>query len=356
LAGGCLFDTVLPMQTIRWGIIGCGDVTEIKSGPGFQKAQGSALVAVMRRDAAKAADYARRHGVAKWYDDGQKLIDDPEVDAVYVATPPGMHEAYAMQACAAGKPCYVEKPMARNAAEVRRMVDAFAKRKVPLFVAFYRRGMPKFVKAKQIIESGALGPLRSVSYEYRDSQMVKRIDPMPWRLSPEQAGGGLFLDLGAHVLDILDFMIAPLQQIKGEARNRLKRYPIEDQVDLTATMRGVPLTVSFDFTAPQPHDRFVIKGDRGELSFSCFGVEPLVLQISGKEAEAVEFVTPAHVQQPLIQGIIDLLRGDDRPGKWVSTGDVGLRTQLAMDLALQSYYGGREDGFWTRFGEHKVEK
>src|SRR5690349_6158886 len=145
------------MPTIRWGIIGCGNVTEVKSGPAFQKAAGSELVAVMRRDGGKAADYAKRHGVARWYDDAEALIADRDVDAVYVATPPGTHEFYAMKALAAGKPCYVEKPMARCAAEAQRMVDGFKKAGVPLFVAYYRRAMPRFLKVKEIIESGVLG-------------------------------------------------------------------------------------------------------------------------------------------------------------------------------------------------------
>ena len=84
-------------KPIRWGIIGCGDVTEVKSGPGLQKADGSQLVAVMRRDAEKARDYAKRHNVPRAYGDAQELIDDPEVDAVYVATPPGSHAEYAIR-------------------------------------------------------------------------------------------------------------------------------------------------------------------------------------------------------------------------------------------------------------------
>src|SRR3954452_10240835 len=100
------------MRTIRWGIIGCGDVTEVKSGPGFQKATGSALVAVMRRDGDKARDYARRHGVARAYDNADDLIQDPEVDAVYIAPPPSSHADLALRTSAAGKPCLVEKPMA----------------------------------------------------------------------------------------------------------------------------------------------------------------------------------------------------------------------------------------------------
>ena len=102
------------MKTIRWGIIGCGNVTEVKSGPGFQKAKNSALVAVMRRNGALAEDYARRHNVPRWTDDAQALIDDPEVDAVYVATPPAFHIEYTIQAARAGKPVYVEKPLANR--------------------------------------------------------------------------------------------------------------------------------------------------------------------------------------------------------------------------------------------------
>src|SRR5258706_10250264 len=94
-------------KVIRWGIIGCGDVTEVKSGPALQRATGSALVAVMRRDRAKAEDYARRHGVARAYDDGAALIEDPDVDAVYVATPPSSHLDYALAAAKAGEPVYV---------------------------------------------------------------------------------------------------------------------------------------------------------------------------------------------------------------------------------------------------------
>jgi 1,5-anhydro-D-fructose reductase (1,5-anhydro-D-mannitol-forming) len=107
---------------IRWGMIGCGDVTEVKSGPGFQKAAGSALMAVMRRNGGLAADYARRHGVPRCYDRADALLADDEVDAVYIATPPDTHADYALLAAAASKPAYVEKPMARHTPECDRMI------------------------------------------------------------------------------------------------------------------------------------------------------------------------------------------------------------------------------------------
>src|SRR5882672_3909851 len=150
-------------HVVRWGIIGCGDVTEVKSGPALQRATGSALVAVMRRDRAKAEDYARRHGVARAYDDAAALIADPEVDAVYVATPPSSHQDYALAAAQAGKPVYVEKPMARSHAECRSMIDGCARADVPLFVAYYRRALPRFLKVKQLIDDGALGEVRLVN-------------------------------------------------------------------------------------------------------------------------------------------------------------------------------------------------
>src|SRR5713101_4999361 len=147
---------------IRWGIIGCGDVTEVKSGPALQRATGSALVAVMRRDRAKAEDYARRHGVPRSYDDAAALIADPHVDAVYVATPPSSHRDLALAVAAAGKPCLVEKPMAMNHAECLEMVAAFHALALPLCVAYYRRALPRFLKVRELLADRAIGRLTAV--------------------------------------------------------------------------------------------------------------------------------------------------------------------------------------------------
>jgi predicted dehydrogenase len=336
------------MKPIHWGIIGCGDVTEVKSGPGFQKAAGSALVAVMRRDAAKAADYAKRHGVPKWYDDASKLIADPDVDAVYVATPPSMHETYALLACRAGKPCYVEKPMARNAAEARRMTDAFAAANVPLFVAYYRRAMPRFIQARQIIQSGQLGKLKTASYACRDAQMAQRAEPVPWRLQAEQSGGGLFFDLGSHALDLMDFFLGPLTFVRGIAKNTGKQYEVEDQVELSFTAPGpIAGKAEFDFLSERKEDLFDFQGEKASLHFSCFGSEPLVLQSPGQPDRQWDIPRPDHVQQPLIQAIVKTLQGETTAREWLSTGPVGLRTQVIMDQAVEQFYGSRADGFWS---------
>jgi predicted dehydrogenase len=222
--------------TIRWGILGCGDVCEVKSGPGFQKAEGSALVAVMRRDRGLAEDFARRHGVPRAYADADELLADPNVDAVYIASPPGSHLELALRVAKAGKPAYVEKPMARTHSECQAMMEAFARTGQPLFVAYYRRALPRFLEAKRLLDSGSLGRVQSVEVRYdNDGQLNLDHAQLPWRVQAEHAGGGLFLDLASHTLDVLDFLFGPLQSVRGEARHLGSVCDVEDVVSLTFT-------------------------------------------------------------------------------------------------------------------------
>ncbi|MCU1431161.1 MAG: oxidoreductase domain protein [Actinotalea sp.] len=321
-------------RNVRWGIIGCGAVTEVKSGPGFQQAEGSSLVAVMRRDGALAADYARRHGVPRWYDDADALLADPEVDAVYVATPPDSHSRYVLAAAAAGKPVYVEKPMARTAAECERMIDACAEAGVPLLVAYYRRAMPRFATVVELLRSGAVGEPRTVSV--RLLRPGGRWDPtdLPWRVRPEVSGGGLFVDLGSHTLDLLDHLLGPVTAVAGSSANVGGRYPAEDLVAGTFTfasgVRGVGL---WAFDAHTSVDEVEIVGTAGSLRFSSFGEEPLRLETSTGVTE-ISAPYPATVQLPLIQTVVDTIRGR---GPCPSTGATALRTAHVVDALLAEH-------------------
>src|SRR5689334_1778000 len=146
----------------------------------------------MRRDGARAADYARRHGVPRWYDDARALVADPEVDAVYVATPPSTHLEHALLVARAGKPVYVEKPMARDHAECVAMVDGCRAAGVPLFVAYYRRALPRFLKIRELIDGGAIGEPRLVTVTLYQPLTPEELDAstLPWRVDPAIAGGG----------------------------------------------------------------------------------------------------------------------------------------------------------------------
>jgi 1,5-anhydro-D-fructose reductase (1,5-anhydro-D-mannitol-forming) len=330
-------------MTIRWGIIGCGDVCEVKSGPAFRKVPGSSLVAVMRRDAAKAQDYAKRHGVARWYTSAEELIADDEVNAVYVATPPGSHEELATKVAAAGKPCYVEKPMARTYRECTRMVDAFQAASVPLFVAYYRRRLPRFVKAKELIDARALG--RVTGIVYRHARLFRATQGEEWRLNPVQSGGGLLLDLGSHALDIFDFLLGPLVDVKGSAA-RFSDGKVEDTVVMSfRTASGALGTASWNFASATRADTIEIDGTEGRLVFTCFGDAPVRLERPGAPVEQFDLRNPPHIQQPLIQTIVDELLGKDV--RCPSTGETAARTSRVMDEVLKEFYGTRDDGFWA---------
>ncbi len=322
------------MSTIRWGIIGCGDVSEVKSGPAFQKASGSALVAVMRRNGALAAGYARRHNVPRWYDDAQALIDDPEVDAVYVATPPSSHKQYTLLAAAAGKPVYVEKPMAMNYGECIAMVDACRTAGAPLFVAYYRRALPRFVKVKQLLDAGAIGEVRFVNIALAQPVQPQELAPdnLPWRVLPEIAGGGRFVDLASHTLDLLDYVLGPIRAAQGFAGNQAGLYPAEDIVSGSFVFEsGVQGTGTWCFSAFDDLDRVEIIGSRGRLAFSTFGANDPVQLVTTEGATEFRIPHPPHVQQPLIQTVVDDLLGI---GVCRSSGESGARTTRVMDAML----------------------
>ncbi|NKB70816.1 MAG: gfo/Idh/MocA family oxidoreductase [Candidatus Latescibacteria bacterium] len=320
------------MKTIRWGIIGCGDVTEVKSGPAFNRCTGSQLVAVMRRTPDKAADYARRHQVPAWYDEADALLADPQVDAVYIATPPDSHADYTCRAAAAGKPVYVEKPMARTHAECQQMIAACQQAGVPLFVAYYRRCLPAFLKVKELLESGAIGPVRFVRVDLHYPLQAGDGDPdhLSWRVQPEQSGGGYFYDLASHQLDFLDYLLGPISQVQGQTANQAGLYPAEDLVVAHfAFASGVLGAGSWCFTVDpaQKIDRIELVGAAGKISFATFDFGPVLLE-TATGVQRFDLPVPQHVQQPLIQTVVDALRG---LGPCPSTGESAARTARVMD-------------------------
>jgi predicted dehydrogenase len=296
----------------------------------------------MRRDPAKAADYAKRHGVPRWYASADELIADPEVDAVYIATPPDSHALYAIKVAAAGKPAYVEKPMARHGPECDRMMAAFTAAKLPLFVAYYRRRLPRFLLAKEFLESGRLGTLTGVTYRFAAPFHLGRDS---WRIDATSAGGGHFLDVGSHVLDLLDYLLGPLTGVSGRATNLASNYAVEDAVAVNfGAANGVHGVALWNFTSAARDDTLKLTGTLGEVSLSILGNDPVRLE-TAQGVELFDRPNPPHVAQPLIQSVVDDLLGR---GECPSTGASAERTTRVMDLVLDAYYGGRSDEFWTR--------
>jgi len=324
---------VKPLSRVRWGIIGCGAVTELKSGPAFSKVPDSSLVAVMRRDGAKARDYAQRHGVPRWYDDADALIADPGVDAIYVATPPSSHADYTLRALAAGKPVYVEKPMAMSHAECLAMLAASEATGVPVFVAYYRRRLPRFRRIAALLAEGAIGTPRLVSVLLHHPLEARYRDPvhLPWTVQPDISGGGIFVDVGCHTLDILDFLLGPITEATGIVSNQAGAYPAEDTVAMAfAFGSGVSGTGLWNFCADRREDRVEIVGDGGRLVFATFGDGAIVLEQAGRRVEFHE-ANPTHIQEPMIASVVAALVGK---GRCPSTAASAARTGWVMGRVL----------------------
>lgn len=300
------------MSKINWGIIGCGDVTEIKSGPAFNKVPNSALVAVMRRNAKKAADYAKRHNVAKWYNDAHQLINDPGVNAIYIATPPSSHEEYTIAAINTGKPVYVEKPMALNYEAAKRMADATEQKNVKLVVAHYRREWPMFKKIKELINDKTIGEPVSARIEFYRPPMNREDladEKKAWRVNPAISGGGLFHDLAPHQLDIMYWLFGDAQKISGHSCNKGGLYTADDTVTGNILFaNGIEFIGNWCFCAAEDKDHCEIIGSKGKLSFSFF--DELRVTITTNKTFTLNFEPLQHVQQPMIERIVQYLLGN----------------------------------------------
>ena len=302
------------MKILKGGFIGCGEVTEKKSGPAFSEVTGSMVEAVMSRNEKNARRYAERHGINKWYSDAQELIDDPDVNAIYIATPPSSHATFAIMAMKAGKPVYVEKPLAANYEDCARVNRVSEETGVPCFVAYYRRYLPYFQKVKQIVQNGTIGNVMNVQVRFavppRDLD-YSNPENLPWRLQPDIAGGGYFYDLAPHQLDLLQDMFGVIVEADGICANRANLYNVEDSVSACFRFEsGLPGSGSWCFVAHESakEDRITVIGDKGQVSFSVFNYDPIRLNtLDGTQNITVP--NPPYVQYPLIKSVIEHLQG-----------------------------------------------
>lgn len=335
---------MIKIQEVNWGIIGCGNVTELKSGPAFNKVEHSRIVAVMRRNAALAEDYAKRHGVPKWYADADQLINDPEVNAIYIATPPDTHASYAIQAMKAGKPVYVEKPMARNYQECKEMLRVSEETGIPLFVAYYRRTLPAFLKVKELIDDGTIGKPLTVHIKLHKAAREKDLpaEKHSWHVNPKIAGAGHFFDLASHQLDYIDFLFGPIIDVHGIAVNQAGYYKAEDTV--TGTFRfgnGVVGTGSWCFVVDESTlaDFVEITGTSGKVTFPCFNLGDVTLT-KANETTKFSFLNPENISHNLISNVVQALREEVNG---ISTGKTAARTSAVMDEMVKNYYSPKSD-------------
>jgi len=317
------------MKNLNWGIIGCGDVVEKKSGPAILAAGGSRIVAVMRRDAAKARPFADAHGIALCTDDADAVIRHPEVDIVYVATPPVHHRAYVLAAAAAGKHVLVEKPMGLHAGEDREMIAACEAASVELFVAYYRRFHPHVEKMRQLIAEGVVGEPRLAAIDYAQPPAPDTAWGGGWRVQPEVSGGGLFVDVVSHRIDAMISLLGAPVEVRGIARTAAGG--VEDVVSLTIWFEsGALCAVTGDFATGRSADRFMVAGTRGVIEAERLDAHAFTIRVGGR-AESFTFDRFPAPHLGLIRHIERVLAGQEANA---SSGRDGRWTDRVLDEAL----------------------
>jgi 1,5-anhydro-D-fructose reductase (1,5-anhydro-D-mannitol-forming) len=330
-------NTAMDVPGINWGMIGTGDVTERKSGPAFNKVEGSRLVAVFNRSHEKALDYAARHRIGTVCKSAGELISDERINAVYIATPPDAHPLYAIQALEAGKAVYVEKPMATTYADCMRMNRASERTGNPLYVAYYRRSLDYFNKVRELVDQAVLGRVHSVHTILHMSPRPGDRDPdhLPWRVIPAVSGGGYFHDMACHQLDILVYLLGRFAGISGRASNRAGLYGPPDTVTACGLFEaGIPYSASWCFACAEnsSRDEMVLTGDKGSLEFSCFSFTPINLR-TGRETRTFSITNPVNIQYPMIRAVTLALQGR---GESPSTGVTGAYTSWLMEEIIRA--------------------
>lgn len=296
---------------IRWGILGCGDVCEVKSGPAFSKVPNSSLVAVMRRDEEKVRDFAKRHNVPKYYTNAQSLIDDPDINAIYIATPPAFHEEYAIECIRKQKPVYIEKPVTLTSQSCERILEATRKYNVKASIAHYRREMPMFKKIRQTVESGVIGNPSLVVANTLQAPSSKIGTPQYWRIDPKVSGGGLFFDLAPHQLDIFLWLFGAPKDVRDYSVNQTKLYDAPDLTNVEGLFGEVYVHALWAFNVGHEAqgERCEIIGNKGKIEFSFFSpTEIVITTVNG--TERISIPPPVNIQEPMIDAVVRYFRNE----------------------------------------------
>ena len=319
-------------KPLRWGVIGCGAVTEIKSVPAYKITSSFEVAMVMRRNPEKAEDYAKRHRIPHWTTDADEVIDNPNIDAVYIATPPDTHKFYALKVAAAGKPCCIEKPMAPTYNDSLAIYEAFRNGDVPLFIAYYRRSLPRFLKIKQWLDDGLIGEVRHIHWQKtKPPSDVDLNKAYNWRTDAAIARGGYFDDLASHGLDLFNFLLGDIVEANGTTTNQLGLYAAFDAVAAHWMHDGgITGTGSWNFGTHDRTDKVEILGSEGSIRFAVLDQAPIQLN-NASGSQTLEIVHPQHIQEFHVENIKRHLLGKSvHP----STGKTGLHTAWVMEKIL----------------------
>ena len=331
-------------KIIRWGFLGCGKVVRTKSGDAFRNVPNSTIEVIRRRNLDAAKESAEYFGAPYWCDRIEELLAS-EIDAVYIATPPGLHYEQAMACLNVGKAVYLEKPFARNYTEAKQLTEAFEEAGVPLYIGHYRRALPRFLKIREMLKSNIIGDVTDIDFYLNRIFSQKEADNS-WLYNPVLSGGGKYYDIAPHTVDIIQFLFGDITEVQGSARNLGVGCPLENVVEMTfVTEKGVNGKARFCCVADEKSDRMHVTGTKGTMEFSVHGkTDVIVKDENGTILEQFDLPDPKAVEESMVQSVVEDLLGIS---KCESKAKDVLVTYKIIDEVLNEFYGGRSDEFWN---------
>jgi predicted dehydrogenase len=287
-------------KTVRWGLIGCGDIARRRVAPALRDLSNCDLVAVSRARPELAEGFAREFGARKWCADWRELLRDPHIQAVYVATPVYLHAAQTVAAAEAGKHVLCEKPMAMNVEECERMIAACRANNVKLGIAYYRRFYPLIERIKRLLESGEIGKPVIVQINVYGWFNPQPDHPRYWLIQKEQAGGGPMFDVGCHRVEVLLNLFGPIRRIASVGGAVAFEREVEDTaVALFQFERGTCGVLAVSHAAREAQDTLDIVGTLGSIHVEALNAGPMTIQTSG-EVRRESYPPASNLHQPLI--------------------------------------------------------
>jgi len=325
-------------KTLGWGLVGCGDIARKRVAPALRDLPRCELVAVARAREELAEGFAREFGARRWYGDAGALLRDPEVEAVYVATPVDLHAPQTIAAAEAGRHVLCEKPMALSSAQCRAMIDACRANGVRLGVAYYRRFYPALRRLKQILEAGEIGRVGLVLIQAFEWHTIPEGSERSWFYRKDRAGGGPLMDFGCHRIEVLLNLLGPAQEALGLSANAFFQREVEDTVSACFRFRSGPIGVlAVSLAVREPRDTLDVYGSEGSVHIAVLNEGTLRVRGPGasEAGERSEKHPPhANLHQPRIE---DFSRAELEGRAPELGGEIGLEVQRL----IEAVYRGR---------------
>ena len=317
-------------MTIRWGIIGCGDVARRRVAGAINDHDGSELVSVCRRDAKALAAFAAEFGAPKQTTSDEEVIADPDIDAVYIATPVNLHKDQTIAAARADKHVLVEKPMGMNGDECQLMIDACKEADVRLGVAFYRRFYPVMQRIEELVSNGTIGAVKSVRATTGTAWKFQPGDDGYWRVELERSGGGALMDLGSHRINLLVHLFGKPLSVGSSCRTVAADYSADNASAVLAQFdHNVHGIVECFFGVPTDPDEFSVIGSEGILQVAPLNGGELRWH-NGEEWIEESLPPAANFNLPLIADFVQAIHERREPA---ISGEEGKLTNDVLDKA-----------------------